>query len=511
MVALHATCYTSPGEESYYYLSADRGQTWRVIPLPETVPQLSEIFFLDSRAGWRLSASGSAYQLERTTDGGATWQAMSERVDWQEGFQFVDANTGWVVSSDDLQRTTDGGKTWVKLAARFLPAAPDGSTLARLEMGHPLVFKSIQMIDSSNGWAAGADGYVFRTGDGGKTWQDVTPLHGYIFAQRELFALDARRAWTTVLSPSSEMIWSTIDGGQSWHQITALSELQALSPESIRFLDENIGWFQSSQLTDNDMREVRLMKTRDNGATWEIQSIGLYSYYARDRMGFMFLDEQNGFRIEPDKGRTLKEFLSDSPAFISKTADGGATWQPVDLPPMVIDADAISLDQEVWPGGVQDLMQDSFSCDEGITLHAFSLDIIGLRVTCETVRDDGRDSYFYFLLSEYYLSTDAGATWNNWMSWGDYESYGKNAKPIESEFFLPGGTGWRLKANQLLQTTDGGKTWITLKAVGWDQAQFDFINAQEGWGIVKSRHAISLVHTMDGGKTWEEIKPVVAP
>jgi photosystem II stability/assembly factor-like uncharacterized protein len=67
------------------------------------------------RAGWRISASGSAYQLERTQDGGVTWQGVGERVDWQEGFQFVDANTGWLVSGDDFQRTMDGGKTWEEI------------------------------------------------------------------------------------------------------------------------------------------------------------------------------------------------------------------------------------------------------------------------------------------------------------------------------------------------------------------------------------------------------------
>jgi photosystem II stability/assembly factor-like uncharacterized protein len=114
-VGVRVTCYTSPGEERYYYLSADRGQTWQIIPLPETVLKTGQILFLDATTGWRISASGRSYQLERTQDGGVTWQAMGEHVDWQEGFQFVDVNTGWLVSGDDFQRTTDGGKTWEEI------------------------------------------------------------------------------------------------------------------------------------------------------------------------------------------------------------------------------------------------------------------------------------------------------------------------------------------------------------------------------------------------------------
>ncbi len=516
IVGIYVDCTTPAGiEESYYYLSADRGQTWRVIPQPEGVG----IFFLDMTIGWRSSKSDNGYRLERTTDGGVTWQKQADGLPGA-GFQFVDANTGWLEVGDDsdpfapiqLQRTTDGGKTWQRFTPRLLPADSGRPAIAHMDAGDALVFKSIQMIDSSNGWAIGANGYIFHTTDGGKTWQDVTPLHGYIFAPRELFALDAWRAWTTVSFPTYDTIWSTSDGGQSWHQITILPERQSVSSGSIRFLDENSGWFQSFQ--EGNPQVVRLMKTIDNGVNWELQATGQYpySYSARNRMGFLFLDEQNGFRIEPVKGYTLKEFLSDSPTLISKTTDGGGAWQPVDLPNMMLDADEISLNQKAYPGGIQELMQDSLSCEGGITLHTFSPDTIGLRVVCRGAYRDVYGTYGYvFVLSQYYLSTDAGASWNNWVSFGDDIPREDDVTPVESEFFLPSGTGWRLKANQLLQTTDGGKTWTALKAVGWDGAQFDFINAQEGWGIVKSGHAISLVHTADGGKTWEEIKPVIAP
>jgi photosystem II stability/assembly factor-like uncharacterized protein len=258
------------------------------------------------------------------------------------------------------------------------------------------------------------------------------------------------------------------------------------------------------------------MKTRDHGVTWELQSTGQYpySYAARHRMGFLFLDEQNGFRIEPVKDQPLGGFLNDKLTLISKTTDGGNTWQPVDLPNMVLDANEISLNQRAYPGGIPALMQDpsTLSCNGGITLQAFSIDTIGLRVLCKgAYRDVGSPFGYVFVLSNYYLSTDGGASWNNWMSWGDDVSREKDRTPVESEFFLPGGTGWRLKANQLLLTTNGGKTWTAVKAVGWDAARLDFINSEEGWGIVKSGHAISLVHTLDGGKTWEEIKPVIAP
>jgi photosystem II stability/assembly factor-like uncharacterized protein len=537
-VGMRVNCTTPAGiTESYYYLSADQGQTWRSIPLPgnafslipptqayETsyfnVSTTGNAFFLDMTTGWRLSMLDSNYLLERTTDGGETWQKMADNLAWKDSFQFVDANTGWVVTESpvmELQRTSDGGRTWVKLEPRFLPANAEKPAIARLETGYPLVFKSIQMMDNLNGWAIGANGYIFHTDDAGKNWQDITPRYGYVFVKREFFALDTQRAWIAVSSLAPTMIWYTDDGGQTWHQISTLSKIngQLVSITNIQFLDGNIGWYQWA-----DSKELHLMKTKDNGATWEPQTARPYSPYAMDTAGFAFLDEKNGFRLEPVGEHTLGEFLSGSPALISKTIDGGNNWQLVNLPKMVLDADEISLNQTAYPNGIKELMQDTLMCDNsastisdpnpnGLTLHLFSPNTIGFRVVCRGGYRDVYNTYGYsFLFVEYYLSTDSGASWNNWMSVGDdIPSEYDLMTPTESEFFLDAGIGWRLKTNQLLHTTDGGKTWKAIKTVGWDEAQFDFINEQEGWALIDQGAA--LVHTTDGGKTWEELKPVI--
>lgn len=229
-------------------------------------------------------------------------------------------------------------------------------------------------------------------------------------------------------------------------------------------------------------------------------------------MGFLFLDEQNGFRIEPVDDHTLGELLNATLVLISNTSDGGDTWQSVSLPNLILDTNEIHLDQRAYPGGIQELMQDTLSCEDGTSLRTFSQDTIGLRVICKGAYREVSGTYGYvFVLSAYYLSTDAGATSNRWLSFGDALPRETDHVRLQSEFFLPGGIGWRLNAHQILQTTDGGKTWMSLKTVGWDEAQFNFINTQEGWGIAKSGHAISLIHTIDGGQTWEELKPVITP
>lgn len=513
IVGIDVSCTNPDGvAERFYYLSSDQGKTWKVFPQPAGV----DIVFLNVSTGWRRSKSENGYQLERTTDGGLTWQKQANGL--PEGWlQFVDADTGWMGVRDEpdpfhpigLQRTLDGGKSWHTLTPRFVP---DQSEIARLEPGHPLVLKSLQMMDSSNGWASGANGYIFHTNNSGDAWQDVTPLQGRIVAEREFFAIDSQQAWTIVSFPTYTALWSTIDGGQSWQQSIALSERQTVSPESLRFLNETTGWFQVSSGGANGTQVVELMRTDDHGATWEVQSSMQYSSYARDRMAFMFLDDQNGFRIEAIANYpTLGEFLNDNLNLISKTRDAGKTWQSVSLPAMDLNLNKISLDRKAYPGGVRQVMQSGLLCQDGIALHAFSREIIGLKITCRGAYSEVIGTYGYnFVLSQYYLFTDAGANWNQWNVIADDVPREEDRNLAESEFFLPNGIGWRLNTNQLLHTTDGGKTWRPLKAVGWDEARLHFINAQEGWAIVRSGNATSLVHTTDGGKTWEEIQAVVA-
>ena len=103
-----------------------------------------------------------------------------------------------------------------------------------------------------------------------------------------------------------------------------------------------------------------------------------------------------------------------------------------------------------------------------------------------------------------FLTPDEGQTWSSWLSTGN-------------ESFTNSQTGWRLfvandgQPNSLQQTTDGGITWMTLKSVAWQIAQFDFVSELIGWALVSDGVNSAFVHTVDGGKTWIEITPMINP
>ncbi len=102
-------------------------------------------------------------------------------------------------------------------------AGQTGDLIPILPAGTDIAIFEIQMVDLQAGWAIGGaepeTEHIFRTEDGGVSWQDVTPpqpvITGYgNFATANLGSWDKDHAWVNYLG--SDVIWSTNDGGTSW-------------------------------------------------------------------------------------------------------------------------------------------------------------------------------------------------------------------------------------------------------------------------------------------------------
>src|SRR5262245_52482044 len=71
---------------------------------------------------------------------------------------FVGKDKAWLVtweSYGDLWQTDDGGTSWKKVSGKAVGG----------------VFCGISFIDANRGWAGNFDGQIFRTTDGGATWE----------------------------------------------------------------------------------------------------------------------------------------------------------------------------------------------------------------------------------------------------------------------------------------------------------------------------------------------------
>lgn len=141
---------------------APRG-VWEPVSYGEDI-RLTSVFFVSRDVGW---ASGAAGTILHTTDGGATWQAQlggdpSAADPEIERLHFFDERHGWAVQDRKLLRTTDG-ETWEEAGAL------------------PYAFGEYVFVSPTEGFAAatpatqGNADHVFRTQDGGRTWEPVAP------------------------------------------------------------------------------------------------------------------------------------------------------------------------------------------------------------------------------------------------------------------------------------------------------------------------------------------------
>jgi photosystem II stability/assembly factor-like uncharacterized protein len=212
---------------------------------------------------------------------------------------FSSPTEGWVVG--DLGRvfkTSDGGKTW-----------------QRQMVSGRLPFLGISCLDARQAWISSLNGHVFKTTDGGQTW---TPQQAPV--KRNLFKIAFVTPQRGTAVGDFGAIVHTEDGGTTWQEVTLPEDFKL--PDSaldsgvlpndallygLSFVDENTGWISGEFGT--------ILRTDDGGATWKQQASGVETTL----FGIDFVDRNTGLAVGID-------------SVILRTDDGGVTWTPVRSP-----------------------------------------------------------------------------------------------------------------------------------------------------------------------------------
>lgn len=140
-------------------------------------------------AGQRLVAAGERGTILYSDDAGKTWRQAAVPVSVSlTALQFVDAKNGWAVGHQGVVlHTGDGGATWrkqldgIKAAALVLADAsasfgPDrdremAQAQHLVDDGPDKPFLDLYFDSPKTGYVLGAYNLMFRTDDGGATWQ----------------------------------------------------------------------------------------------------------------------------------------------------------------------------------------------------------------------------------------------------------------------------------------------------------------------------------------------------
>jgi photosystem II stability/assembly factor-like uncharacterized protein len=186
--------------------TSDGGKTWERQNTGTNLT-LSSVFFIDPKKGWAVGEEGA---IIHTQDGGKTWEKQkSPQPYFHMRVLFLTPTVGFIVSEwTHIFSTTDGGKKW---EVRF--------------KDQDFILKSISFADQTHGWTVGEYGFIYNTRDSGKTWQKQAGTFGlsettgdveggnYLF---DIAALDPQRAWAVGIDG---YVTKTVDGGKSWQEV----------------------------------------------------------------------------------------------------------------------------------------------------------------------------------------------------------------------------------------------------------------------------------------------------
>lgn len=136
------------GQRGHIFFSTDAGERWQQAKVSVS-SDLTSVCFVDARTGW---AAGHDGVILHTTDGGETWL---KQFDGHQGMKLI---------LEDIERkaAADPAERLQRLLAEARRYVEDGPT-------KPIL--GLWFADARNGFAVGAHNVVFRTSDGGKTWQ----------------------------------------------------------------------------------------------------------------------------------------------------------------------------------------------------------------------------------------------------------------------------------------------------------------------------------------------------
>jgi photosystem II stability/assembly factor-like uncharacterized protein len=215
--------------------TTDRGKTWQsVAPTGPSTLQFRDIQAFDANHAVILSIGSNPtdFRVYVTSDGGAHWTQTFTNSDpnaFYDCMSFFDKHHGLAVSDPpngkfQIISTNDGGVSWHLVSQAGMPPALPG------EAGFAASGECLVTHHGHRAWfgsGGGAQARVFRTNDGGNTWQvSVTPMtSGPTAGINGLAFRDAKHGIAvggdfTAPTVSPNALAITSDGGKTWRLAT---------------------------------------------------------------------------------------------------------------------------------------------------------------------------------------------------------------------------------------------------------------------------------------------------
>jgi photosystem II stability/assembly factor-like uncharacterized protein len=328
----------------------------------------------------------------------------------------------------------------------------------------------IHFFDEKEGIAVGWSGILYRTLDGGRSW-NTEPVGLSMIS----FTWVGNEGWMI----TDRGLFHSIDRGKTWENL----EYPLLDLEGVHFLDSQRGWLYGSGIAS----------TTDGGQQWKLASLPTPAYI----LSLDFADPWVGYAGAND-------------ALVFKTTDGGSNWMTVAVQGLNDGTKTLEL-------GPERPLRSTVGCSIEREKGTENLPQVGKVEFIDSHRGWIGTNQFNQPYTSIFHTEDGGNTWTPQTVRGDGN--------ISNITFLQDGlTGWAsmLFDSGFFYTTNGGALWEkTSFEGGIDDVSFwaqEFLDEKRGFvaynalgdtetisgnGLLYTGMEGSIWRTLDGGKTFD--------
>ena len=205
------------GERGHILYSDDNGSHWQQARVP-TIQMLTALYFADDHYGWAVGHDGL---ILASDDGGASWRIQRDGLAVQQQANLENreqAHRRTMQLKQAMHRADD--QTRRVLQTQLDDAAMDleDTELALSEPVFTSPLMDVWFQDRNRGWAVGAFGSLLRTDDGGEHWVGQTDLL-YNPDEFHLNAITGDRSGRLFIAGEGGLMYRSADGGNSWQSI----------------------------------------------------------------------------------------------------------------------------------------------------------------------------------------------------------------------------------------------------------------------------------------------------